>query len=627
MFSVLVGTAGHVDHGKTALIRALTGIDCDRWAEEKRRGITIDLGFASWRIDDLELGFVDVPGHERFLHNALAGLGGIRVLLLVVAADEGVRPQTREHLAIAERLAIPAAVVALTKIDATPTELADLAELETAELLATTRFSGAPILRVSALAGAGLGELGAALRSAATTVGPSPRAADPLRLPLDRAFVVQGQGVVVTGTLISGTVAPGAALDLLPAGIRVRVRALEVHGRPREQAVAGERAALQLAGVERSQVARGHELVAPGAWRLSRRLLVRWSALDDAPLELAGPTPIRLHLFAGETLGIARPVGPSIAPGASGLAEIALAGPVVAARGDRWIARRPSPAATLAGGEVLDPRWPLRRADELARATALSTDRRTALLAWVGQAGAAGLDPSALATRLGQDPRAVERELAALVTSGELVALGAEPRRYLATAAVVALRRDAAEALRRHFAEHPLARGLSRAEAPRRLLPAPARRQAAAWLATLAALGDLELAGDEVRLRGRGHDTPEELSPLARDLVARIDAAGLTPPSPAEIGRDLGAKNQVVEGLVRHLVQRGQLVRLPGGLILARAAVDRLAAELRATGWTRFGVAQFKDRFALSRKWAIPLLEHLDNVGVTQRIGDDRRLM
>lgn len=627
MLSVLVGTAGHVDHGKTALIRALTGIDCDRWAEEKRRGITIDLGFASWRVDDLELGFVDVPGHERFLHNALAGLGGIRVLLLVVAADEGVRPQTREHLAIAERLAIPAAVVALTKIDAAPPELADLAELETAELLATTRFSGAPILRVSALAGAGLGELGAALSAAAASVGPSPRAADPLRLPLDRAFVVQGQGVVVTGTLISGTVAPGAALDLLPAGIRVRVRALEVHGRPRDQAVAGERAALQLAGVERSQIARGHELVAPGAWRLSRRLLVRWSSLADAPLELAGPTPIRFHLFAGETLGIARPVGPTIAPGAGGLAEIALAAPIVAARGDRWIARRPSPAATLGGGEVLDPRWPLRRADELARATALAADRRTALLAWVVQAGAAGLEPSALATRLGQDPRAIDRELAALVTSGELVALGAEPRRYLATAAVVALRRGAGEALRRHFAEHPLARGMSRAEAPQRLLPPPARRQAAAWLATLAALGDLELAGDEVRLPGRGHETPEELSPLARDLVARIDAAGLTPPSPAEIGRDLGAKIQVVEGLVRHLVQRGQLVRLPGGLILARAAVDRLAAELRATGWTRFGVAQFKDRFALSRKWAIPLLEHLDNVGVTQRLGDDRRLM
>ncbi len=627
MISVLVGTAGHVDHGKTALIRALTGVDCDRWEEEKRRGITIDLGFANLDGPQVRLGFVDVPGHERFLHNALAGLGGIRLLLLVVAADEGVRPQTREHLAIAARLGIPAAVVALTKIDAAAPELADLAELETGELLAATRFAGAPIVRVSALTGEGIETLAETLRSAALGVGPSPRAADPARLPIDRAFVVQGQGVIVTGTLIAGYVTVGSALDLFPAGGRVRVRSLEVHGERRESASAGERVALQLAGVERAGIARGHELVAPGALRPTRRLLVRWSALADAPGPLEGATPVRLHLYAAEALGTARPLAGAIAPGASGLVEILLEAPLVAARGDRWISRRPSPAATLAGGEVLDPRWAPRRGDAASRAEALAGDDRTALLAWAEAAGAAGIDAASLATRLGRGLPPAAAALAALAEDGRLVPIGGESPRFLLPAAVVALRRTAVAALKEYFAGQPLLRGLAKAEAARRLLPPPARRQAEAWLAALAALGDLELAGDEVRLPGRRDETPEELSPLARELVDRIAAAGLTPPSPAELGRQLGAKSQLVEGLVRHLVARRELVRLPGGMILARSAWERLVADLRASGWSRFNVGQFKERFAISRKWAIPLLEQLDNDGVTQRLGDERRIV
>src|SRR5262245_20608176 len=282
MRRAIVGTAGHIDHGKTRLIEALTGIDCDRLAEEKARGITIDLGFA-WLTDgDLQLGFVDVPGHERFLHNALAGLGGIRLMLLVVAADEGVKPQTREHVAICSLLGIPAAVVALTKSDLVNDDLLGLAQLEIEELLATTPFAGAPIVPVSAVTGAGLPRLREELlvRAGAVEVPADPTR--PARLPIDRAFHLKGLGAVVTGTLAAGRVAPGDELEVVPGGARARVRSVQVHGTPREEALAGERTSLQLAGVELADLARGRQLAPAGALAASHRLLARCTWLPDA---------------------------------------------------------------------------------------------------------------------------------------------------------------------------------------------------------------------------------------------------------------------------------------------------------------------------------------------------------
>ncbi|MCL4839701.1 MAG: selenocysteine-specific translation elongation factor, partial [Thermoanaerobaculia bacterium] len=352
---VLVGTAGHVDHGKTRLVEALTGIDCDRWAEEKRRGITIDIGFAHLEAEGMQLGFVDVPGHERFLHNALAGLGGIRLLLLVVAADEGIEPQTREHLAIVDLLGIPRAVVAVTKCDLVEEELGELAALEVGELLGPTRFAGSPVVRVSSATGRGLAELRAALLAAAREVAAPADPAAPARLPLDRAFHLRGLGVVVTGTLVSGAVRPGDQLALLPAGGTARVRSVQVHGAPRERAEAGERTALQLAGPELAELPRGAALATPGAFGASRRLVARLRLLPDAA-PLAASLPVRFHLFSHEGPGRIRPLAPvPLPPGESGWVEIRLAAPVVAARGDRFVVRRLTPAATLGGGEIADP--------------------------------------------------------------------------------------------------------------------------------------------------------------------------------------------------------------------------------------------------------------------------------
>ncbi|HEY8022742.1 MAG TPA: selenocysteine-specific translation elongation factor, partial [Thermoanaerobaculia bacterium] len=349
---VIVGTAGHIDHGKTSLVLALTGIDCDRWAEEKERGITIDLGFAHLREGDLQVGFVDVPGHERFLHNALAGLGGIRVMLLVVAADEGVKPQTREHLAICSLLGIPAGLVALTKADLASPDLLELAQLEVEELLAGTPFAGAPILPVASPTGAGIPALRAALLEIAARHARQTRAADapaegsspPARLPVDRAFHLRGLGVVVTGTLAAGAVRVGDALEVLPRGGTARVRSIQVHGEPREAALAGERTSLQLTGVVLDELRRGVELATPGAFAPTVSLCARLTLLPETPAAtpatpatkaLEGFTPVRLHLYASEAVGRMRPLpagdrspGGSpgrLAPGETGLVEIRLA--------------------------------------------------------------------------------------------------------------------------------------------------------------------------------------------------------------------------------------------------------------------------------------------------------------
>lgn len=626
--ALVVGTAGHVDHGKTRLLEALTGTDCDRLAEEKRRGITIDLGFAHLDVDDVHLAFVDVPGHERFLHNALAGMGGFRLMLLVVAADEGVRPQTREHLAICDLLEIPAAVVALTKTDLVAPDLVDLARLEVEEILAATRFADAPVVPVSAVDGSGVPALRDALVAAARRVGPPPTADRPLRLPIDRAFVLKGLGVVVTGTVAAGVLRPGDGPVLLPGSAPVRVRSVQVHGSGREEARAGERAAAQLTGVELAVVERGMELVAPDVYPVTRRLLARVRLLPDAA-PLAGVEPVRVHLHAAERIGKARVLGDGVLrPGETGTVEIRVASPVVAARGDRLILRRPSPAATIGGGEVVDPQPPAERRPAVTRlAEAAVTSPEEALLAWIRAAGEGGLATATLSRRLGEDEAAVEARLAALRKDAKLLQVPARPPRWIAPEAFSALTARATELLRDFFAKDRLAPGMPKAELVRRLLRGGAAELSDAYLEWLAKRGVLSLQGDRVNPPGRRAQLTGEESGLAARLVERYERAGLEPPSPGEAARDLAAKPQIVEGVLRHLVDQRRLVRLPGGLLIAASAVERLAADLRATGWERFPVPQFKERFGLSRKWAIPLLEHLDSVGVTRRIGDERMLV
>jgi selenocysteine-specific elongation factor len=631
MRRAIVGTAGHIDHGKTSLVLALTGIDCDRWAEEKARGITIDLGFAYLFEGDLQIGFVDVPGHERFLHNALAGLGGIRVMLLVVAADEGVKPQTREHLAVCSLLGIPAA---LTKVDLVSPDLLELAQLEVEELLAGTPFAGAPLLPVSSTTGQGIPELKATLVELAARHAMPDQSGLPARLPVDRAFHLKGLGVVVTGTLSSGVIRPGDTLEVLPhlkdRDARVRVRSIQVHGQPREQAEAGERTSLQLTGVALEDLTRGLQIGTPEAFAGSTSLLGRFTLLPDAPAPLRGFVPVRLHLYASEVLGRMRPLAAGgLAPGETGPVEIRLEAPVPAVRGDRFVIRRPSPPATLGGGEILDPRWRRHRGTTLGTAlTALSDDLRSALLFWVQEAGERGLDAVEPARRLGLPAAQVAAELKKLTRVNKIleVTAGSAPR-WIAPAAVQRVTERARRVLKEYFQKDRLAEAIPKAEAVRRILRGRAADLAPVYLGWLEAQKVLTVSGDQVTLPGRSAQLTGEESRLSVAVLERFDKAGLTPPAPSELQQELSAKPQILDGVVRHLVARGELLRLPSGLVLAASAVARLRSDLLATNWERFSVADFKDRYGLSRKWAIPLLEHLDSTGATRRLGDDRMVV
>ena len=633
MRRVVVGTAGHIDHGKTSLVLALTGIDCDRWAEEKARGITIDLGFAHLTEGDLQLGFVDVPGHERFLHNALAGLGGIRIMLLVVAADEGVKPQTREHLAVCSLLGIPAGLVALTKVDLVASDLLELAQLEVEELLAPTPFAGAAVLPVSSTTGEGIPELKAALLDLAARHALPPEPDRPARLPVDRAFHLKGLGVIATGTLAGGIVRPGDTLEVLPAqGERVRVRSIQVHGQPREQAEAGERTSLQLTGIALEDLARGMQIGTPEAFEATTSLLARFTLLPDAPAPVRGFLPVRLHLYASEVLGRMRPLGAEgIAPGETGPVEIRLEAPVSALRGDRFIIRRPSPPLTLGGGEILDPRWRRHRGTVLQQGlAALQKDLPAALPFWVQEAGERGMEAAELARRLGLPPAQVAKRLAALARDQKLIEVAEEhgrARRWIAPAAVQRVTERARRVLREHFQKDRLAESIPKAEAVRRILRGRAVELADVYLGWLAAQKVLAVQGDQVTLPGRSAQLTGEESKLSTDVLERFDKAGIAPPSPGDVARELNAKPQILEGVIRHLIARGQLTKLPSGLILASSALTGLRRDLLATAWERFSVADFKDRFGLTRKWAIPLLEHLDSTGATRRVGDDRMIV
>ena len=626
---IVVGTAGHIDHGKTQLVKALTGIDCDRWAEEKARGITIDLGFAHLLEGDLQIGFVDVPGHDRFVHNALAGLGGIRVMLLVVSADEGVMPQTREHLAICSLLGIPCGLVALTKTDLVSPDLLELAELEILELLEPTPFADARILRVSSLTGEGMEELKQAIADLGARFVVPYDPAVPARLPVDRAFHLRGLGVVVTGTLASGTVRIGDVLEPLPSGPSVRVRSIQVHGAPRDQAAAGERTSLQVSGASLEELERGIQLAAPGAFEATQRLCARFTLLPDAPKPLRQSVPVRVHVYSSEVQGTLRPLEPrELKPGESGLVELRLAAPVTAIRGDRFIVRRPSPQTTLGGGSILDPAWRRWRGTLLAAALeALAGGDGETLLHWVDTAGERGVETAALASRLGVRPERVGSELAALATGGRLVEIPAAQGRgqiWLSRGAYDRVAARAQRVLKEYFQKDQLAQGIPKAEAVRRILPAVPAPLVQVYFSWLQERRILAVEGDLVVIPGRHVELSPAAASLAEGIQRRLAEAGLAPPSPDEVRVALSAEPKLFDMAVRYLLQTRAVVRLPNGYLLATPAVAGVRQQLLEAGWERFSVPQFKEHFGLTRKFAIPLLEHFDSIGVTRRAGEER---
>ncbi|MCY4628839.1 MAG: selenocysteine-specific translation elongation factor [Acidobacteria bacterium] len=636
MQDVVVGTAGHIDHGKSSLVLALTGTDPDRLKEEKARGITVDLGFAHLEHEGVNYGFVDVPGHERFVRNMLAGASGFDVVLLVVAADESVMPQTREHIEICRLLGVRSAVVALTRIDLVEDpEFIEIAALEVRELLQGSAMAKAPVVPVSSKTGAGLDELLRALASAASAT--TRDASGPFRLPVDRAFTMRGFGSVVTGTLVSGSVAAGSEVEVLPEGERARVRGLQVHGNPVESAHAGQRAALNLAGGGRLRADRGSVVAMPGALGATRMLDARLEVLGWASGPVQDEDRVHLHVGTAASLARVRLLGGvgALAPGDSGLVQMRLETPLTAVRGDRFIIRRYSPVITIGGGTIVHafpPKRSPRSPRALERVAAL--DRVTdveAANAFIEEAGVRGLGAAVLHRRLGIGAREVDRVVRELAGTGEIEALGesasgGDGRIFLSAGSVRSLEERMLARLSAWEAENRLRLGMP-LEQLREQTGVPVAVADGALL-RLREAGAVELTRHTVGTAGRRVALSKGEQRALDGLAGLIEDGGFTPPTAREAAAALQVAPALVDALRRLLLGGGRVVAVSPDLYFdgARIAELREAVADRAAVNPEIDVAWFKERFGLSRKHAIPLLEWLDRERVTVRVGNLRRI-
>ena len=629
MRRLVLGTAGHIDHGKTALVRALTGVDTDRLQEEKERGITIDLGFAELSDGERRMGVVDVPGHEGFIRNMVAGATGMDVVLLVVAADEGVMPQTREHLHIVTLLGVERLVVTLTKSDLVDAEWLEMVKDEVGTLLEGGPYEGAPILPTSARTGAGVAELARTLLDAAEQ-GVDRDPADPARLPIDRVFTVRGTGTVVTGTLRSGRLRVGDRVAIVPGDVPGRVRGLQVHGRDVEEACAGERTAVALVGadLDREALARGQALVAGPGWSGASMLTARLRVLPDGGWPIEGGQRVRVHLGTAEVMARCAVLeGDRLDPGSEGWVQLRLESPVPARARDAFVIRSFSPVTTIAGGRVAEVAPPRRGhvglEDASRLAQLLDGPPPAAVGALLELAGAAGVPAAELPVRTGLTPAAVSGALLDLAAGGARVSGG----RAVAGAEVARARRAVERAVDEHHEREPLRPGLP-AEALRGALSnASPPNLADELLAEMVRDGGMRVTGGIVARPGFAPRlTPEQEA--AREALRGIYRdAGIAPPTVEELPEALRARPDLWP-LLRLLEGESALTSLDHGLFAWSPAVDAAADQvtLQLHGRKMLGPKDFRDIIQLTRKHLMPLLAHFDTRGITVRRGEGREV-
>ena len=627
--SVLVGTAGHIDHGKTRLVGKLTGVNTDRLPEEKARGISIDLGFAHLTDGDLQIGVVDVPGHERFVRNMVAGATGINVAVLVVAADDGVMPQTREHLEIMDLLGIPTGLIALTKIDLVDDDLVELARLDIEESVSGTFLEDAPVIAVSSETGDGIDELRQAVFRTCRSIV-LPETLPLFRLAIDRVFSITGHGTVVTGSVLSGDVQVGTTLDLWPQGREVRVRSVERHGEQTEAAGSRQRTAINLAGVKYEQVSRGCELATTGYLQTSQRLLVHLRVLSSAPVTLKNRTEVNLHIGTREVATRVILKGRSLEPGQSGYAELRLAEPIVAAFGQRFILRRVSPAVTIGGGRILDPAIPQTQRIRDIETLAGNLDSQSGterLSVYLAQRDSLHADDLTIASAVGLMPDELETRLAELRQAGEIVTLSERDRAFeIHARRLEALGRSVARTIRETVIGHQ----------PRRSLPKPTLLTACREITTqhvLEAVINWLLKKKELVKIG------ENLGPVdlqvkltkaqvrtRQTMLDEITDGCLTPPLAREFVQSLNQKLAEIEQLLDLSAEDGLIVKVGDGLFLTPASLDQARIQCAETLGAGDGatMAQLRDAWGVTRKYAVPLCEFFDAIGVTVRTGDLR---
>jgi selenocysteine-specific elongation factor len=632
MKSILIGTAGHIDHGKTSLVKALTGIDADRLQEEKRRGITIDLGFAHMELplpggETLRVGFVDVPGHERFVRNMLAGVGGIDLVFLVIAADEAIKPQTREHFDILQLLGVERGITVLTKADAVDADTLAVVRLEVEEFLRGTflQTPDAPIVAASALTGAGLEELKQAMIAVAAEVKPRDSAAI-ARMPIDRVFTMKGFGTVVTGTLVAGTIRREGELEVFPTMRRVRVRGAQVHGEVSEEVRAGQRGALNLAGASTEDLSRGMTLVPPDMLATTRSADVLLRLLPSAPRPLKHRARAHFHSYTMESMvEVALHGEKQIQPGQAGLARLKLPRAALLLPGDRFILRQFSPVVTIGGGVVLDaapiPRMP-GAADFLRILT--GGDAGEILRARIARRQPQGVTLRQLIAETGWTEALLRERLQRLIQQGLVVGFSGL---LLHTSAIESLKVRVLQLVTDFHRKNPLVGGMSKEEL--RMHAKTPVESFAGVLGMLCEMQKLEVAGDLVRLPGRGVAMKDEESESRKIIECAFAAAGLKVPALNEVLAGLKIDRVRSQKLVTLLLREKLLVKISEELVFHRGALEGLRAKIAAhkANSKTIDVAQFKELIGVSRKYAIPLLEFLDRERVTKRVGDKREIL
>jgi selenocysteine-specific elongation factor len=634
MKSVIVGTAGHIDHGKTALVKALTGIDADRLDEEKRRGITIDIGFAHLELpgpngETLRLGFVDVPGHERFVRNMLAGVGGIDLVLLVIAADESIKPQTREHFDICRLLAVRRGITVLTKSDAVDPEMLDVVRLEVEEFLRGSFLdpSHSPIVAVSSLTGAGLPELKYALAKVAAEV-PAKDSTALARLPIDRVFTMKGFGTVVTGTLVSGTIRKEDELEVFPIGKRVRVRGVQVHGEAADQAHAGQRTALNIAGVTVEDLARGMMLAPPETFRATKRVDASLSLLPSAKPLLKDRARVHLHAYTSETVAeVALYEEKVVKPGGTAYAQLRMAEAVLLLPGDRFILRQFSPVVTIGGGVVLDATPSARAKKDVALSFLRVLDggqSETAVRVRIARSEHEGLTRAQLTAETGWRKDNLDKFLADLVQQKCVLRLG---ERYVNVPAGEGLKLFMRGTVEDFHKKNPLVPGIGKEELRETVRSTP--EIFTAVLDLLVHEKKLEVTGELVRLPGRGVVMKDEEAESKKIIEQAFSSAGLQVPALYNVLAGLKVDKPRAQKIVTLLLRDKVLVKISDELVFHQSALQQLRGQLAAykAKSPKIDVGKFKQLTGVSRKYAIPLLEYLDRERVTRRVGDERVIL
>lgn len=632
---LILGTAGHIDHGKTALIRALTGVDTDRLPEEKQRGITIDIGFAHLEVGEVQFGIVDVPGHERFIKNMLAGAAGVDLAMLVIAADDSIMPQTLEHLAILELLQIPAGLIVLTKCDLADDDWVDLVEDDARTLVRGTFLEDAPIVRTSANTGTGIDDLKQTLATMANESAfssPKPQGSGQFRLPVDRSFVLGGLGTVVTGTVWSGRVSVGDEVQWLPSGKTIRIRGLQSHGQAMESVSVGQRAALNLIGVHHTEIQRGHELSSPGLLKASRRITAHIRVLKNSPLPVRHRARLRVHLGTQEVLaGVRLLSGTSIEPGDSGVVQLISAQPIVSRGHQPLIIRAESPLVTLGGGIVLQC-----AADRLSRRDGSAGARVNSLLdedelkradAAVYFLGAREWNAIDLANELGVDETKAQSLINQLQKNRRLVELDGSARRVnlLHVDRCAGIESRLLEVLKRLHAEAPIEPVVPRHKVAQSLRYVDGEVLAGV-LARLIKSGKVVGHDSGIALRDHAGRLTAAQEAACGQIVARYERSAFMPPDPGDLATEFRLSNPEMRQLLSLCVHTGELAHVSATIYLHRRWHEQLHQRMTAALANSKGLtmAEIRDILATSRKYALPMCEYLDRIGLTKRVGDLR---